>query len=86
MIAGQLWEAALVELPDLDGSSPAGEFEPLRGFLRERVHRHGRKHGPAEAIEVAVGSPLDSGPLLSQLRAKYGELYELGAEEAAAAR
>ena len=78
VIAGQLWAVALTELPDLDRQLAAGEFEPLRDFLRDRVHRHGRKHQPAEAIEVAVGSPLDSRPLLGQLRAKYGELYALG--------
>ena len=78
VIAGQLWEAARTELPDLDEQLGAGEFEPLRSFLRDRVHRHGRKRRPAEAIEVAVGSPLDSVPLLGQLRAKYGELYGLG--------
>jgi carboxypeptidase Taq len=77
VIAGQIWERAREALPDLDAQLAAGELEPLRDFLGERLLRHGGKHEPAEMIERAVGGPLDPGPVLAQLRGKYGELYEL---------
>ena len=75
--AGQLWDVATAELPGLDEQLAAGELIPLRDLLRDRVHRHGNKYKPAELIERAVGGPLDSGPLLRQLREKYGAIYSL---------
>jgi carboxypeptidase Taq len=77
VIAAQIWEKAREELPELDSQLAAGELEPLRDFLGERLLRHGGKWEPAEMIERAVGSPLDPGPLLEQLRSKFGALYEL---------
>jgi carboxypeptidase Taq len=77
VIAAQIWERAREALPDVDAQLAAGELDPLRDFLGERLLRHGGKHKPAEMIERAVGSPLDPGPLLEQLRAKFGALYEL---------
>ena len=75
IVAGQLWDAAVADLPELDSQLAAGELEPLCDFLRDRVHRHGGKYKPAELVERAVGGPLDSAPLLRQLAEKYGAIY-----------
>jgi carboxypeptidase Taq len=77
VIAAQLWEAVTAELPDLDAQLAAGDGAPLRDWLRERVYRHGGKLLPAEMVERVCGGSLDSAPLLGQLRAKFGEVYEL---------
>ena len=62
----------------LEGSGFAGgELVPLRDFLGERLYRHGGKLLPAEMIERVCGGPLDPGPLLAQLRAKFGAVYGL---------
>jgi carboxypeptidase Taq len=79
IIAGQLWDLARAELPDLDSQLARGETEPLGELMRELLYRHGGKFEPKEMIERIVGGPLDSDPLLRQLREKYGELYELDA-------
>jgi carboxypeptidase Taq len=77
VIAGQVWELARAALPDLDDQLASGEVGPLRDFLGERIYAHGGKFEPAAMIERLTGGPLDPGPLLAQLRAKFGELYEL---------
>ena len=47
VIAAQLWDAhARATCPDLDGQIERGDFTPLREWLRENVHRHGRKFPP----------------------------------------
>ena len=79
VIAGQLWERAREEIGDLDEQLGAGELTGLRDFLRDLLLRHGGKFEPAEMAERALGGPLDPEPLLAQLRAKYGELYEIPA-------
>jgi carboxypeptidase Taq len=78
VIAAQVWELARDRLPDLDRRLAAGELEPLREWLAERIYRHGGKFEPAELIERVTGGPLDTGPLLDQLWDKYGELYGFG--------
>jgi len=70
VVAGQLWARATAELPGLEEGFAAGDFAPLRDWLRERVHRHGRSMTPAETIAHATGGPIDPEPYLAYLRAK----------------
>jgi carboxypeptidase Taq len=77
VISGQLWERIRRELPDLDEQTRAGEFGALREWLRENVHRHGRKYMPGELLERVVGGGLDPQPLLRYLREKFGAIYGL---------
>jgi carboxypeptidase Taq len=75
--ASQLLDAAEAELPDLAADFRQGRFAPLLGWLRERVHRHGRRYRAAELLRQATGAPPQPGPFLARLRTKYGELYGL---------
>ena len=73
VISVQLWERALSDLPDLDRLVEAGEFRELREWLREKVHRHGRKFAPKELLERVVGGPIDARPYLRYLEGKLAE-------------
>jgi carboxypeptidase Taq len=79
VIGAQIWERALTELGDLDGQFERGEFGALRDWLRDRVHRHGRKFTPRETLERAVGRPIDAAPYLAYLQRKLTDLYGVGA-------
>lgn len=68
VIAGQLWKAAERDLSGLDAQLSGGDTGPLGEWLRDRVHRHGRRLTPAEVLERAGCGPLDVGPLLDHLR------------------
>lgn len=70
LLAAQLWEAARRDLPGLDDALEAGELRDLREWLRERVHRHGRRLEPREVIRGALGTDLDPGPYLAYARAR----------------
>ena len=52
--------------------SSAGEFAPLREWLREHVHRHGRKFRRTRWSSATAGSPIDPEPYLAYLRQKHG--------------
>jgi len=77
VFAAQLWDAASADLPWIDDDLRAGDYRALCDWLRERVHQHGRALTPAEVVAYAVGGPLDTGPLLAHLNARYRALYEL---------
>jgi carboxypeptidase Taq len=67
----QIWERVLEEIPDLYDQFERGEFAALREWLRDRLHRHGRKFTPAETLEKVVGGPIDPEPYLRYLREKH---------------
>jgi carboxypeptidase Taq len=77
--SAQLWERITEAIPDVYDQVGRGEFGELREWLRENVHRHGRKYMPKELMERVTGSGLDPQPLLTYLRAKLGEIYGLSA-------
>lgn len=77
LVSGQLWHAIGRALPDLPEQLGRGEFAPLLGWLREHVHRYGRKYLPNELIQKATGEPLSARYYLEYLKGKYGELYAL---------
>jgi carboxypeptidase Taq len=75
--AAQIWERALSALPDLPQQIGSGDFAPLRDWLREQLHRHGRKFTPKEMIERITGGPIRVGPFMDYLTAKFSDLYRL---------
>jgi carboxypeptidase Taq len=68
IIAGQLWEAAGNDLGDLPTRIGDGDLASLGEWLRDRVHRHGRRLPPAEILERAGCGELSVEPLLGHLR------------------
>ena len=79
LVAAQLWERIRTDLPDLDAQIEAGEFAPLRTWLHEHVHRHGRKFEGRELLERITGSGLSAQPFLGYLRAKLADAGKLPA-------
>jgi carboxypeptidase Taq len=77
LIAGQLWERAHADIPDLDERIAAAELAPLREWLREHVHRHGAKFTSAELLQRIVGGPIAVGPFVSYLKGKLSQVYGL---------
>ncbi len=77
LIAAQLWERAQADLPGLDDALAAGDGSPLREWLREHVHRWGRRLPPRELVQRATGSPIRVEPFVDYLRAKLSPIYGL---------
>jgi carboxypeptidase Taq len=80
LVSAQIWERITAEIPDLYDSFEAGDFAPLRDWLREHLHRHGRKFTPAETLERVVGtSQIDPEPYVRYLREKLAGIYGIAA-------
>jgi carboxypeptidase Taq len=77
VIAAQIWELVVEDLPELDQRVAVGDLVPLRDWLRERLYRHGAKLMPKETLERLVGGPIDVAPYVRQLRERAAEIYGL---------
>jgi carboxypeptidase Taq len=75
LIAGQLWQQAHVDIPELEELIARGELSPLREWLRQNVHRHGAKFSADELLRRVVGGPIAVGPFVSYLKGKLGDVY-----------
>jgi carboxypeptidase Taq len=73
LVAAQLWRRIRRDLPDLDASIEGGDFAPLRAWLGEHVHQHGRKFHTRELLARTTGEALSPQPFLEYLGAKLAE-------------
>jgi len=81
ILSVQFFEKAVQAVPSIPADIEHGEFGGLLGWLRENIHRHGRKYTPNELIQRVTGSPLNAKPYLAYLKKKYQALYGIGDEE-----
>ena len=77
LISAQLWEKITKDVRELDEQFRKGKFEGLLDWLRENIHRHGRKYKPQELVLKATGSKISPEPYIRYLTAKYSDIYGL---------
>jgi carboxypeptidase Taq len=70
--AAQLFQAALKQVPGLDGDLQDSKFSRLLLWLRENIHRHGRRYSPDELMKRATGETTRASYFIDYLTAKYG--------------
>jgi carboxypeptidase Taq len=68
--AAQLYEAAQRQAGPFDEAFARGNFAPLLGWLRRRVHRHGQTWRASQLIARATGAVPSAQPLLAHLTRK----------------
>jgi len=77
LYGAQIMEQAEKDIPGLWDKIKKGEFLPLKQWLNEKVHKHGRYYDPEKLIEVISGEPLSADPFMNYLEKKYKEIYKL---------
>ena len=76
VMSGQLYEVATQDAAVAQGMA-AADYAPLRNWMTDHVHRHGRRHTRDELLVKATGRKLDPAPYIAHLSAKYSEIYGL---------
>ncbi len=74
--AAQLNEALRRDVENVDGLIAAGTLAPIKSWLKENIHRHGKSKTPAELIEAATGQSISVAPLVNYLTKKYTRVVE----------
>jgi len=77
LYAAQFYARANDDIKYLDGQFAAGNFSELKQWLRENIHKHGKRYRAEKLVEVVTGKPLDHKFAMNYLKAKYTELYDL---------
>jgi len=77
LYAAQFYEAALIQDPAIGRELEEGRSEGLLAWLRENIHRHGRKFTPVELVQRVTGKPLSHKPFLRYVTDKFSRIYEL---------
>lgn len=75
--AAQWAERIDAEIGPLEDLIEKGRFFAIRNWLRDRIHRHGKRHRALRLVAVVTGKDPDPGVLTSYLEHKYGQLYGL---------
>ena len=76
VMAGQLFASATTDARVSAGLASA-DYTPLREWMTEHVHQHGRRYTRNELLERATGRGLDPAPYLDHLTSKYSTIYGL---------
>lgn len=71
LYAAQFSAAMERDLGPLDSLIGAGSFAPMRAWLQDNIHRHGREFSAAELCRRVTGEDLDAGHFLKYLEGKY---------------
>jgi len=77
VLAAQLYDAADREIDDLDATIRAGDVGPLRRWLTDNVHSHGRRYTTDDLVERATGESFTADYFLEYAESKFGALYGL---------
>jgi carboxypeptidase Taq len=75
LFAAQFMEQAREDIGGLDDHFRHGEFDPLKNWLNEKIHRQGQRFHAPQLCEQVTGKPLSHQPLIRHLREKLGSLY-----------
>lgn len=77
MYAAQFKHAMLGDLPNFDKLLEAGNIEPIRTWLNEKIHRYGKSKKPLEILKQTTGEGLNVQYLIKYLEDKYKDVYKL---------
>ena len=74
LMSSQIFTRLREDIPDLDEQTASGRFGQLLSWLRENIHRHGRKFTASELLDRLDCGALSADPWLEHIRTKYSEL------------
>jgi carboxypeptidase Taq len=77
LMSVQFFDRAKVDIPSLPDQIAAGKFDELLGWLRENIHRHGRKYTPVELVRRVTGNDLTASNYIAYIKAKFSDIYGL---------
>ncbi len=77
LYAAQFFATAEQAMPKLEQDMATGNVQPLREWLREHIHLHGKAHTASSLVLTVTGKPLSAQYFKTYIQNKYNDLYSL---------
>lgn len=77
LYAAQFFQQAVRDIDGLWDQIRSNNAQPLLDWLRENIHRHGRRYRAGELVERVTGESLSIEPLIDYTTAKVNDVYRL---------
>jgi len=78
MTAAQLAHYCAMDIPNMEQLIEQGEFTPLREWLTDKIHRHGKRYESLDhMLQAQLGEPLNPQYFIDYVTQKYSDLYQL---------
>ena len=75
--SAQLRDAIVRDIPDFYERIEHADFDQINVWMREKVHKHGRRYSSEALMKKATGEVLGINAFTKYLEEKYGEFYNL---------
>jgi carboxypeptidase Taq len=75
LYSSQFFAKADSDLGGLHQKFEEGNFSVLLGWLRENIHKHGKRYRAEDLVKKVTGEPLSHKPYMDYMNKKFGELY-----------
>jgi carboxypeptidase Taq len=77
MYAAQFKNTMMKDIPNFDALLEEGSVTPIREWLTENIHKHGRLKKPLEILKDVTGEELNATYLIRYLEEKYTAIYTI---------
>ncbi|TSC90834.1 MAG: carboxypeptidase Taq [Parcubacteria group bacterium Gr01-1014_2] len=77
LYAAQFYAAAKNDIPGLEKKVSLGQFSPLLGWLRSKIHMHGKFYTAGDLVRNITGENLSTKYFVDYLAKKYKDIYKL---------
>lgn len=75
LIGGQIWSVLTGEIGDAEGLMARGDFQPILGWLQDRIYSQGSLLPPRELVMRVTGREMEAGDWLRYAQTKYRAIY-----------
>ncbi|MGN7468717.1 carboxypeptidase M32 [Brevibacillus sp. SAFN-007a] len=75
--AAQFAHAMKNEIAGFEELVAHGDFAPIRAWLKENIHQHGKMKSPLELVQAITGEGTNATYLMDYLEKKYTDIYKL---------
>lgn len=77
LLAAQLYEKAISDLPEIPTEISKGNFSKIRKWLNDNIFSHGKRYSFQDLIKKATGKPLSLDSFFNYIKTKYEKIYEI---------
>ncbi len=77
LYSAQFFAKLRQDIPDMGEQMERGDLSGILNWLRQNIHRHGRRYRAQDLCRKVTGKPLSHKPLIDYMNVKFGEIYGL---------